>query len=554
MKAWRWPARLVIAVGVVVAFGIDSRVEPSPPEQIVSAASIEEPQLVPALGALTSTWFCPTVFISPDDMGVAVESTLRIANLQSKEIPVTITTMSPTSRPVSFLITVAGGSVADLDMRNRVDADRVSAIVEAPGGHLAVSRRLESEWGSDIAPCAPRAGEEWSVAAGDTQRDAVEQLIVFNPFPDDAVIDVLFATEVEAGAFQAAEFQAIVVPGRDVASIDLGNVVRRRDQVSVNLVARTGRVVVDRIQAFDNSEGRSGMAVALGSVTARELWFQPGVVVDVGTVASIHVHNPNDIPAEIDVAAESAVLFATGDPIGLSVPARDTVVIPIVATGSRDEGLRLDVDPGIAVGLVVESANGVAVVVDLELEVVEVDLPASTTTTSTTTTSTTTAPTTTVPTTAEGDEQIADDGTETDPAATTVAPTTTIVPTTTTELVIVQPPPVLRDPRARSGLAHSTFSSRLATTWLALGESEFDVLSAVLIHNPSERVAEVVLARLDATITARVQIEPGTSLGVPFAPGVDALILESSLPVTVAVTAERVGGVGVMYATAFPLS
>jgi len=554
VKAWRWPARLVIAVGVVVAFGIDSRVEPSPPEQIVSAASIEEPQLVPALGALTSTWFCPTVFISPDDMGVAVESTLRIANLQSKEIPVTITTMSPTSRPVSFSITVAGGSVADLDMRNRVDADRVSAIVEAPGGHLAVSRRLESEWGSDIAPCAPRAGEEWSVAAGDTQRDAVEQLIVFNPFPDDAVIDVLFATEVEAGAFQAAEFQAIVVPGRDVASIDLGNVVRRRDQVSVNLVARTGRVVVDRIQAFDNSEGRSGMAVALGSVTARELWFQPGVVVDVGTVASIHVHNPNDIPAEIDVAAESAVLFATGDPIGLSVPARDTVVIPIVATGSRDEGLRLDVDPGIAVGLVVESANGVAVVVDLELEVVEVDLPASTTTTSTTTTSTTTAPTTTVPTTAEGDEQIADDGTETDPAATTVAPTTTIVPTTTTELVIVQPPPVLRDPRARSGLAHSTFSSRLATTWLALGESEFDVLSAVLIHNPSERVAEVVLARLDATITARVQIEPGTSLRVPFAPGVDALILESSLPVTVAVTAERVGGVGVMYATAFPLS
>ena len=140
MKAWRWPARLVIAVGVVVAFGIDSRVEPSPPEQIVSAASIEEPQLVPALGALTSTWFCPTVFISPDDMGVAVESTLRIANLQSKEIPVTITTMSPTSRPVSFSITVAGGSVADLDMRNRVDADRVSAIVEAPGGHLAVSR------------------------------------------------------------------------------------------------------------------------------------------------------------------------------------------------------------------------------------------------------------------------------------------------------------------------------------------------------------------------------------------------------------------------------
>ncbi len=559
MRAWRWPARLVIVAAIVVAFVIDSRVDP-PVAEVVQVAAVDEPRVVPAATALTSTWYCPTVAISSDEGGVEVSAVVRVANLQAVDVPVTITTMSPTSQPESFIVTVEAGSIAEIDMAGRVDADRVAVIVEAPGGGIAVDRLVTSSLGADLAPCAPGAGQEWTIAAGDTQRDAVERLVVFNPFPDDAVVDVLFATEVEAGAFQAADLRAIVVPGEDVVTIDLGDAVRRRDQVSVAMVARSGRVIVDRVQTFDGSEGRFGMAVALGSVAASEVWYQPGVVVDAGTVAYVHVHNPNDVPAEIDVAAESAVLFAAGDPVGLTVPAMDSIVIPIVATGTREEGLRLDVDAGVMVGIVVESANGVPVVVDLELEVspVEVTPPETTTTVAPTTVPpTTVAPTTavptTVPTTATDGEAVAETTTTTVPPTTTTVPPTTTTTTTTTTPDDFELVATVRDPRAANGLAQTLFVSHLAQRWLVIGVPDAEVAVTGLVHNPGPAAVELVISRLDGTLIERIALQPGSSVGVPVPVGVEAILVETQQPVAASVMAERVGGLGVMLATAFPL-
>ena len=339
MRAWRWPARLVVLAIVVVGVIVDNRV--SPPEiEVIELSRPGEPQLLRAADALTSTWFCPVVQLSEDEVGAAVTATLRVVNTRAESVSVTTTFISSTSAPLVVSVRVAAGAVIDIDTENFVDADRVAAIVEAPGGGIAVSRSLRSSLGDDIAPCAPSAGVEWTIVAGDTQRDSINRLVIFNPFPEDANIDVQFATEVEAGAVQAADLRTIVVPGNDVVSVDIGDAVRRRDQVSTHLTVRAGRVVVDRVQVFGGSEGRVGLAVALGSVDPSTRWYQPGVIVDAGTVAYVHIHNPNDTAAEIDIAAQSGVVFATGDPIGLTVPARDTIVVPVVATGSRDEGLR----------------------------------------------------------------------------------------------------------------------------------------------------------------------------------------------------------------------
>jgi len=571
VRAWRWPARLVILAIVATAIVVDARVDP-PLRAVTTAASLQEPGQVRPPDSLASTWFCPVVQLSSDELDGGISATLRVANTGPMTVPVTMTLVSPTTNAVTTTVEVRAGSVLDIDTSDLIDADRVAATIEAPGGGIAVSRRLTSRFGDDIAPCSPVAAPEWIIAAGDTQRDAVEKVVIFNPFPDDAIVDVVFATEVEAGVFRA-DLSAIIVPGEDVVSIDLGELVRRRDQVSAYLVARAGRVVVDRVQVLDGSEGRIGMAVGLGSVATSTRWFQPGVVVDVGTVANIHIYNPNDVPAELDVAAQSSASFATGDPIGLTVPAMDTVVVSVVATGSRDTGLRLEVDAGLPAGVLVESANGVEVVVDIEIEVEKVELPApSTTTTTTTTSATTVAPTTTTavtPATTEPD--VADGSTTTTAEATTTPTTTTTTATTTTSTTstttttttspppvtqepFADPPPELRDPRADAGLAHSVFIANLSQTWLLIAEGRADILGAGLIHNPGPGVAEILISRLDGTLIDRVTVQPGSSVRVPLGLGIDAVIIESSVDVAAATTAERVGGVGVMLAAGFPLS
>jgi len=574
VRAWRWPARLVILAIVVFAIVLDNRVDP-PVSEIASAEPLTEPGNVRPPGVLASTWFCPVVQLSSDELDGGMASTLRIANTGPRTVPVTLTLMSPTTVPVSTTVNVLAGSVVDVDTSDLIEADRVAATIEAPGGGIAVTRRLTSQFGEDIAPCSPGASASWVIAAGDTQRDAAERIVIFNPFPDDAIVDVVFATEVEAGAFQS-DLSAIIVPPRGVVSVDLGELVRRRDQVSVYLVARAGRMVVDRVQIFDGSEGRIGMAVGLGSVATSTRWYQPGVIVDTGTVANIHIYNPNDVPAEIDVAAESGASFATSDPIALTVPARDTVVVSVVATGSREVGLRLEVDPGLPAGILVESANGVEVVADIEIEVEPVEIPTTTalptTTTPTTTTPTTTTPTTTTPTPALPTTTTVTTTPETTAPAETTATTASAPPETTAtttsappETTAAPPPPVtappfvdplleLRDPRAQAGLAHSVFISNLSRTWLLIAEGRADVLGAGLIHNPGPNVAEILISRLDGTLIDRLTVQPGASFRFPLTLGIDAVVVESSVEVAASTTAERVGGVGVMLASGFPLS
>jgi len=560
VRAWRWPARLVILAIVAAAVVVDARVDP-PVREVATAAPLREPGLVRPPDSLASTWFCPVVQLSSDELDGGLSSTLRLANTGPTTVPVTVTLVSPTTNAVTTTVEVRSGSVLDLDTSELIDADRVAATIEAPGGGIAVSRRLVSRFGDDVAPCSPVAAAEWIVAAGDTQRDALERVVVFNPFPDDAIVDVVFATEVEAGVFQA-DLSAIIVPGEDVVSIDLGELVRRRDQVSAYLVTRAGRVVVDRVQIFDGSEGRIGMAVGLGSVATSTRWLQPGVIVDVGTVANVHIYNPNDVPAEIDVAAQSSASFATGDPIGLTVPAKDTVVVSVVATGSRDTGLRLEVDAGLPAGVLVESANGVEVVVEIEIEVEPVELatPPTTTTSTTTTTTTTVAPTTTtadVPATTQpgaGDDSTTTTSTTVAAATTTSTTTTTAAPPPVTQEPFSDPPPDLRDPRAEAGLAHSVFIADLSSTWLLIADGRADILGAGLIHNPGPDVAEILISRLDGTLIDRLSVQPGSSLRIPLAIGIDAVIIESSVEIAAATTAERVGGVGVMLAGGFPLS
>ncbi|MEL7206854.1 MAG: DUF5719 family protein, partial [Actinomycetota bacterium] len=165
-----------------------------------------------------------------------------------------------------------------------------------------VEHTVTGAFGADTAPCASQPSATWYFAAGQTTVDARQFLTFFNPFPDPAVIDVTFRTEEDLRSPE--EFQGLIVPARSVLAREIGSFVTRREHVSTSVVARSGRLVVDRLLLFDGSLDQTGLDVALGAPEPAEVWYSPDGVVAEGISERFVVYNPTDTRAEVDLTLE----------------------------------------------------------------------------------------------------------------------------------------------------------------------------------------------------------------------------------------------------------
>ena len=78
---------------------------------------------------------------------------------------------------------------------DHITAEWVSALVEINNGTAAVEHTVSGPLGADVAPCSPAGSDHWYFADGSTTVDARELLFLFNPFPEDAIVDLSFSTE-----------------------------------------------------------------------------------------------------------------------------------------------------------------------------------------------------------------------------------------------------------------------------------------------------------------------------------------------------------------------
>ena len=87
-------------------------------------------------------------------------------------------------------------SRVELALADLVDAPLASAIVEVDGGQVAVEHQVTGlDDGRATAPCSTTASQSWSFPWGVTARGSRELLVFMNPFPDDASLDISFATD-----------------------------------------------------------------------------------------------------------------------------------------------------------------------------------------------------------------------------------------------------------------------------------------------------------------------------------------------------------------------
>ncbi|HEV7763207.1 MAG TPA: DUF5719 family protein, partial [Acidimicrobiales bacterium] len=330
--------------------------------------------------ALSSTWYCAAGTAYGDG---SAEHTVVVANPTDAEVAGTLTVYpgdvapprpGPLDDPAAAEATTtttapelpdAGRVQEDFSVpaRSRVEyrlsdlvtAQLASATVEADSGGVTVEHQVDSPVGSDVAPCASAASPTWYFAWGATSRDARELLVLFNPFPSDVIVDAVFSTE--GGVREPLRWQGLTVPARSVVGVDVGDDVTRREQVSATLRARSGRLIVDRLQVFDGSGDTAGVSVALGQTAPGHDWlFSHGRVGD-GVDERIVLYNPGRTTAEVEVSVEAVdSAKRPPQPFGVVVrPGRYEVVD--YADESR-------VEPGVTHGTAVRSSNGVPVVAE----------------------------------------------------------------------------------------------------------------------------------------------------------------------------------------------
>lgn len=368
MTVSRWPAVVVLVALVVGAWVVDRDHERDQSAGGDTTTPLEAEGYLPVSApddALTSTWYCPGGTASA---GGRADTTIVVANATDRELngsatifpsipsqlvpeedlagtpgattttttttepPTTTTGTTPgtasttttalplTEEPVVVDLSVPALDRVELRLGDDVEAEYAAALVELPGGAISVEQRVDGPNGADVSPCTTQAAGAWYFASGRTTADAVETLAFFNPFPDPAVIDVTFRTEEDLRT--PVQFEAYTVPAQSLVVEDIGEQVTRRNHVSVSVVARSGRIVVNRLLDLDGSEGPRGLEVSAGAPVPATTWYFPDGVVADGVRETFVVYNPGDTAAEIDlyIEPEDAEVFGAIEPFGLTIP------------------------------------------------------------------------------------------------------------------------------------------------------------------------------------------------------------------------------------------
>ena len=360
-----WFARLALPVALAVGLFLDESLERGNTDSI-EVAIVDTDNAVAGGQSLTSTWYCPTAHSRElPEAGVEAQVELVLTNTAAEPTKVSVYLVSPTSPQRLVQLEVPGFASRSLQVGDHTADELVSALVEAPAAGIVATRRVRSPYGSEAAPCSSVVADEWYVVSSDTQADGTSHLVVYNPLPIDAVIDLSFATELEVGPYTPRELGGLVVPAASSLSIDIGEHVRRRDVVSATLRARLGRVVVDHIQVFGGSSGRVGFSTHLASATIATSWYHPIARLGQTEATSVVVSNPTDVVADVDVAV------VTGEGLTESAVASvgpfDVVKIQVLPKVEERLASNTVFTPASVFGILVQSSNGIPVVSGVEL-------------------------------------------------------------------------------------------------------------------------------------------------------------------------------------------
>ncbi len=284
------PGRRLVAVLAVAggAFGLFAASQvghPYRPSLPPAPSATAGPVLAPG-SAIASTWFCAEGTAVTN--GRAAETVL-IANVAPRTVTATVTVMTGSAKPLTRRLSVAAFGQRRVPVSTLATAPEPGVVVEVPGSGGVVEHELSRGSQDTIGPCARQATTDWYFSGGNTGVGAEDWLALFNPFGDDAIVDVTFLTS--TGVESPGSAQAVVVPRRSRVSLPLHVIVPDHEALAFHVHARLGRLVAEQSIATDGSNGPAGLTTMLGVAAPATTWRIPALDAQSGTAATLSIAN-----------------------------------------------------------------------------------------------------------------------------------------------------------------------------------------------------------------------------------------------------------------------
>lgn len=457
MIARRLPIAVLLVALVAAAFAVDPRRDDAVRASGAVTAAALSP-LATAVGAGSSTWFCAGG--SAAVTGPA-EHTITLANPTDEAATGTLQLFLEGQDPQSFPVAVPARDQAQVALSTLAQGEWAAALVELDRGGVVVTHEVVGLGGWDSDRCSSQASDRWYLPWGQTapQEASSLRLALFNPFAVEAVVDMSFDTD---DGFRTPEaLQGFLVPPRRLVTVDVTNLVPVRQRVSTEITARSGRLVVARLQSLSGVDGTVTLDVTPAAPSAATSWYFADGRVDADTLERISVYNPSDATAQVEVEISRArtTRDLAIEPFELQIAPQSYAEVVLNDEGRVPKPLRHTT--------VVRSLNDVAVVaerVQLSSTVKAAAATAAAEAAEAAQSSATTAVTTAV-TTADGAPADATAGT-----TTTIDPSQAAAEAAAAGMVPLPP-----------GLSATLGSPLVATRWVLPNAARADVVSAKLV-------------------------------------------------------------------------
>lgn len=237
-----------------------------------------------------------------------------------------------------------------------------SAATDVVGYGTAVAagslmRSITPVEGEGSARCSERASSNWFFAGGSSTLGVDEHLLIYNPFPDEAVVRVTFLTS--GGEDRKGNLADVPVPAKSSTVIRVNEFIRLERALGVRIDSNRGRVVAWKL-LFDKPQGGpSGTQLSLGAPAASDTWFFPEGLVTPASEQRIGIINPNDEEATVTVSLSAGgKLVQPPELVEIALPpgsARGLSLNDVLKGAQKELG---------GVSAIVQSTNGVGVVAE----------------------------------------------------------------------------------------------------------------------------------------------------------------------------------------------
>lgn len=281
----------------------------SPPEEGASLALVSlsgYPQATET-PRISTSWFCPGAAAGD---GITAASVV-ISNPGDTDMKAAISFLGA-GDPESDSVVVPARGRESYDILRGLGVGVVAPVVEIVGSVGSVEQTIEFAAGNVTSQCASQTSPTWFFADGHTLDGSKHRLVLVNPFPESAVVNVSFTTV--DGKRTPSALQGLILPARSSRSVSLTESGARDERrIAVEVRATTGQIVASRIQHYLGG-GRLGYSTTLGNpAPLAEYWFASGRT-GANLTEQLIAFNPGEEDVTLNIAFFGDGITGAGDP------------------------------------------------------------------------------------------------------------------------------------------------------------------------------------------------------------------------------------------------